>query len=339
MVRRGLQALHVDERLSRHAQTNVGSASQPRVSNALAQAVDWLTLLLLLPAVLGALQLQGILGPVQGMVDKILNMLPNVLTAALVIGIAYFVGRIVEGLATSLLSAVGVDRLAERVGLVRPNMSPSWLPSRVIGLALRGGERVEGDAFVLALPPWQLLPVLPNALRATTYFRQIADLPIAPAISVQLWMDKVIDDKRFVLVGGSPAAVWQDLSHTHFPDDEHSRISVIVSPADALLDDDDDEIVRMVLTDLQRADPRFDGAAVAKSVVLKHRHHLVRPLPGAMSSRPGAVTPVPNLFLAGDFLEQPFFGSQEGAVRGGHMAADAVLRAVRLGFEEEEARP
>jgi hypothetical protein len=169
VVRRGLQALKVDERLSRRAVgglrageveeptrsayetqpygTPVASASReatlpppavrkPRIANALGQAAYWLTLLLFLPAILGALELGGILGPVQGMVDKILFMLPNVVTAVLVIGIAWFVARIVAGLATSLLQAVGVDRLAQRLGIVRPGISAAWMPSRIIGLVL-----------------------------------------------------------------------------------------------------------------------------------------------------------------------------------------------------------
>jgi 15-cis-phytoene desaturase len=63
-----------------------------------------------------------------------------------------------------------------------------------------------------------------------------------------------------------------------------------------------------------------------KSKVLRHTHHLVRPLPGAMSRRPSQRTPLDNLFLAGDWTQQDFFGSQEGAVRSGLACADAVLR-------------
>jgi len=37
---------------------------------------------------------------------------------------------------------------------------------------------------------------------------------------------------------------------------------------------------------------------------------------------------VPNLFLAGDWTQQPFFGSQEGAVRGGKACAEELLRSL-----------
>lgn len=153
-VRRALDALHVDARLRRHvvepamagaAVTEPGERqaaakraelARPQISSALGQAVYWLTLLLFLPAILGALQLEGILGPVQGMVNRILAMLPSVFAAAIVLVVAYFVGRIVAGLSASLLSAIGLDRLSARVGLTRETTPPAWMPSRVVGMAL-----------------------------------------------------------------------------------------------------------------------------------------------------------------------------------------------------------
>jgi 15-cis-phytoene desaturase len=68
-------------------------------------------------------------------------------------------------------------------------------------------------------------------------------------------------------------------------------------------------------------------ARVVKSVVLKHEKHLVRPLPGAMSARPTQSTPVANLFLAGDWTLQDYFGSQEGAVRSGRKCFEAIACA------------
>jgi hypothetical protein len=76
------------------------------------------------------------------MVDKILAFVPNVLTAVLILVAAYFVGRVLAGLVTSVLAAVGVDRLAERAGVVRATESaegalgaklPRVVPSRIAG--------------------------------------------------------------------------------------------------------------------------------------------------------------------------------------------------------------
>lgn len=89
------------------------------LAKTLSDAVYWLIFLLFLPALLDALALEGLLDPVQGMTDKVLSFLPNLLGAGLLLLVGWFVARIVQRIATNLLMAVGVDRLAERVGITQ----------------------------------------------------------------------------------------------------------------------------------------------------------------------------------------------------------------------------
>ncbi|WP_164103413.1 hydroxysqualene dehydroxylase [Candidatus Laterigemmans baculatus] len=200
---------------------------------------------------------------------------------------------------------------------------------RVEGFELDHGERVEADAYVVAVPPWIFAPLMPSALREQTFFAEIANLPVAPAISVQIWFDRAVTGgPGFYLVARTHAPVYQEQSPHTYPVARGSRISVIVSPADELLDLEDDALVRMVVESIGSVNQVVADAVVTKSVVLKHRQHLVRPLPGAMSARPQQRTPVPNLFLAGDWTQQEFFGSQEGAVRGGKYCAREVRCAL-----------
>jgi hypothetical protein len=73
--------------------------------------------LLFLPAILGAFQLQGLLTPVQDMVDEILAMLPNIFAAVVLGVVGWFVAKLLRNLVANLLAAAGVDKLGERVGL------------------------------------------------------------------------------------------------------------------------------------------------------------------------------------------------------------------------------
>ncbi len=204
---------------------------------------------------------------------------------------------------------------------------------RIGGFVVAGCERVTADAYVLAVPAWLVSPLLPGPLRETGYFERIAALPTAPAISVQLWFDRdAVGSGDFTLLSGAPVPVYQDQTTNAYPWQRGSRVSLVISPADDLLDRDDPALITIALRALRASEPRARAANVVKSVVLRHPRHLIRPLPGAMSQRPGQATPVPNLFLAGDWTQQPFFGSQEGAVRGGKAAAAAVIRAFRPGL-------
>jgi hypothetical protein len=115
IVLRVLKAVNVDQRLAEQTER---STPVP-LSQTIADTAYWLVFLLFLPALLSVLSLEGLLGPVQGMIDKILDFLPNLFTAGLILLIGWFLARIVRGIVTNLLVAVGAERLAERVGLTQ----------------------------------------------------------------------------------------------------------------------------------------------------------------------------------------------------------------------------
>lgn len=209
---------------------------------------------------------------------------------------------------------------------------------RVEGLVLDNGERVDADLYVLAVPVWEVAPLLPSAMKNDPFFGSLADLPVAPAISVQLWFDEpVVDGPHYTLVARSHACVYQDQS-TNAYIHHGSRLSFILSPADDLLELPDEAIVQLTLDSLARVQPRATAAHLEKYAVLKHTQHLLRPRPGVLSRRPTQRTPVPNLFFAGDWTQQDFFGSQEGAVRGGLACAQAIFDVVGAPTERRERR-
>jgi hypothetical protein len=114
VVTRVLSAAKLDERLGSQSEEE---PDRVPLAQTLGDAVYWLVFLLFLPAVLGALGLEGLLQPVQGMVDKLLGFLPNLLAAAVIVAVGWFAARIVQRVVTNLLAAVGADQLSERMGL------------------------------------------------------------------------------------------------------------------------------------------------------------------------------------------------------------------------------
>ena len=140
-----LRAVKIDERIGGDA----GDAASTSVANSVTEAVYWLVFLLFLPAILGALALEGLLQPVQSLVDELLGFLPNILGAALILVVGWFMAKLVRRIVTNLLASIGADGLAERIG-VRDSLGTMRL-SGLIGL------------IVYALI---LLPVLIAALNA-----------------------------------------------------------------------------------------------------------------------------------------------------------------------------
>ena len=112
-------------------QAIAGEGEARPVSSNAGAVLYWLIILLFLPAILDALKLEGLLDPVQNMVDQILGMMPNLIGAVVIGLVGWFVAKILNALVANLLAAIGFDGLAEKVGL------PSDVrPSKVVGLVV-----------------------------------------------------------------------------------------------------------------------------------------------------------------------------------------------------------
>ncbi len=114
-VSRILQASNFEERLGSAAALD--SSRQISIAKTLGDSIYWLIFLLFLPAVLDTLNLQGLLAPVQTMMDRVLGFLPNLFAAALIAAVGWFIARILQQIVSNLLAALGVDQLGENLGL------------------------------------------------------------------------------------------------------------------------------------------------------------------------------------------------------------------------------
>ena len=115
LVMQGARILRLDERLTEHGALEEGE--RVSISESLATAVFWFVFLLFIPGVLEALGISAVAAPIQSIFDQAVGFIPNVLAAALVLIIGWFVARILRQILTNLLAALGVDRVGERVGL------------------------------------------------------------------------------------------------------------------------------------------------------------------------------------------------------------------------------
>lgn len=114
-VTRILRLSNFEERLGTAA--TLDKERRVSIAKTLGEAVYWLIFLLFLPAVLDTLNLQGLLQPVQSMMDKALGFLPNLLAAALIALTGWFIARILQQIVTNLLAALGADHLSESLGI------------------------------------------------------------------------------------------------------------------------------------------------------------------------------------------------------------------------------
>jgi len=104
-------------------------------------------------AALDALRIEAISRPLTGMLDEFLLAVPNIVAAAVILLLAWFIGRFVAQLVARLLANLGFDRVPERIGLGHAFAAPSAaapLPGQVDAPAAAGTLPGAGPRLTLS---------------------------------------------------------------------------------------------------------------------------------------------------------------------------------------------
>jgi hypothetical protein len=93
--------------------------------------------LILIPVIvssLDALQLEAISGPAKEMLTKVMNAIPNIFAACLIVILAMVVGKFIAGLIANLMANIGLDTYFVKVGLSQEGREPGRKPSEIAGV-------------------------------------------------------------------------------------------------------------------------------------------------------------------------------------------------------------
>ncbi len=231
-----------------------------------------------------------------------------------------------------------VDYITERGGEVHTSaplkqivLKPDGTVEKLILRGLEGAadRDVVADAYVSAMPVDVIKALMPPTWHDMPYFQKLDELEGVPVINVQIWFDRKLTDIDHTLFSRSPLlSVYADMSNTckEYEDPDKSMLELVVAPAAAWIDKSDAEILDATLKELEKLFPDHlpTPAKVLKSHVVKTPRSIYTAIPGREAFRPVQTSPIANFFLAGSYTAQPFFGSMEGAVLSGKLAAQAI---------------
>ena len=192
---------------------------------------------------------------------------------------------------------VHLGRRVRSLTLSNDRLASFALPDRDIPLE-------PDDRLILAVPPWTAQDLLPGQ-SAPDEFRAIVNghflFPAPPGAEPMVG-----------LIGGLAEWVFA------FPD----RISVTVSGADRLLDEDREDLARRLWADV--AALHLLPPELPPWQIVKERRATFAATPEQDAKRPAARTQWDNLILAGDWTATGLPATIEGALRSGRTAADLV---------------
>jgi 15-cis-phytoene desaturase len=234
-----------------------------------------------------------------------------------------------------------VDYITERGGEVQLNaplkqilLKPDGTVDKFILRGINGlaDREVVADAYVSAMPVDVIKVLMPEPWQTIPYFEQLNELEGVPVINVQIWFDRKLTDIDHTLFSRSPIlSVYSDMSNSckAYEDPDKSMLELVVAPAADWINKSDREIVDATLKELEKLFPEHlpSPAQVLKTHVVKTPRSIYTAIPGREPFRPVQTSPIANFFLAGSYTAQPFFGSMEGAVLSGKLAAEAISQS------------
>jgi len=107
----------LDDKLNQATDRPAARSGQLRLSETLGDILYWFVLLFFLPFILDTLKLQGPLQPVQNLLSRFLEAIPQILTAIFILAVGYVVGQFVQKLVTNLLTSIGFNNILVWLGL------------------------------------------------------------------------------------------------------------------------------------------------------------------------------------------------------------------------------
>jgi len=206
----------------------------------------------------------------------------------------------------------------------------------------RTGE-LNSEFAILALPfeaTQKLLPHLPVEEGREKLARQLERHEHWPICSVHLWFDREITELEHAVLLDREIHWMYNQSRLQAGRGGH-YIELVVSATRRFAALSREAAIELALEELAEFFPRVREARLEKAALVKEVRATFGVPPGIDAWRPPAVSPWPNLFLAGDWVQTGWPSTMESAARSGHLAAEAVKTALAepRRFLEADLRP
>lgn len=204
-----------------------------------------------------------------------------------------------------------------------------------------GEESFCSDKVVLAVPfeaMQKLLPLLPRNDASEALGRSLGEFHHSPITSVHLWFDHEVTELTHAALLDSTiqwmynkSALRRDSApREHSMDSrdalrrEGSYLELVISASKALVPMQRQEIIDLAMRELKMFFPMVKDAALVKAAVTKEVRATYSIRPGLDRARPGARSPWPGIYLAGDWTATGWPSTMESGARSGYLAAEAV---------------
>jgi squalene-associated FAD-dependent desaturase len=185
---------------------------------------------------------------------------------------------------------------------------------------------------IVALPHFAISRVIDRqtATLAGLPENRYADVASSPITGIHLWFDKpVMEQPHAVIVDALAQWLFRRESDADSPGKHY--VQVVVSASHGLRRMNNAEVIDQVVREIKQVFPRASEAKLIHGRVVTDPTSVFSLTPEVDAMRPSASTALPQLHLAGDFVQTGWPATMEGAVISGRIAASSVAQRLGLG--------
>jgi squalene-associated FAD-dependent desaturase len=203
---------------------------------------------------------------------------------------------------------------------------------RISGVNTVGGELIEGEAVVSAVPASAMTPLIPGGSDGQEdFFTPAESVKTAPIVAVHIWYDRPVLTEKFVATLDSPLQWVFNDTDLKARSEQGQHIVISLSGAWEWQDKTKQELREIFTAEMAKAFPAANSATITKFTVVKMLEATFRVSPGSQKLRLSQRTPLPGFYLAGDWTDTGWPSTMESAVRSGNLAVQYIVEDIGTG--------
>jgi len=172
--------------------------------------------------------------------------------------------------------------------------------------------------FVILAVPYHSFEKIINI--SDLEFKQKLEIEYSPILTAHLWLDgNPFKEKFYGLID----------SKVHWLFNHGKYVTIVTSAADEIINLKDDELIKIICSELEKYFPIFYQNVVKEYLILKEKRATFVPTVELIKLRNKLKFSYKNIFVAGDWSNTGLPSTIEGAVLSGRIAADSVISNIR----------
>ena len=202
---------------------------------------------------------------------------------------------------------------------------------RISGIRTAKDQLIESETIVSAVPASVMTSLMSSGSGGKEdFFTPAKSIQTAPIVAIHIWYDRPVMADKFIATIDSPLQWVFNDTDLKSRNEIGQHIVISLSGAWKWQDKSKKQLREIFIEEMSNTFPAAKYAKIEKFAVVKMLEATFQVAPNSREQRLSQRTPLPGLYLAGDWTDTGWPSTMESAVRSGNLAADYIAEDIRI---------